>query len=553
MNNQRNPRPARTFQSRLLRWTLFAGVTLMIVLMTATPVSAHALPVASDPLPGAILQQPPRVITMTFNEAPEPTLSYINVLDTAGRHHEVGHAAANATDPRILSVGVANVGKGVYTVSWRTVASDDGHRITGSFAFGVQVSPPPHVSTQEDPATSALTAVGVASRAVYYVAIVFLLGGIAVAISVGPQFWGRLRSALAGAWVLAILGVLGITDSQLRSAGAGWDQLFHTSLWGSFATRLVPALAGAGALLIATRVSSRMQRWTMVAAGLGAALSTLADAAASHASTEANPVVSVALQWVHILAAGAWIGGLTALLLVISAVPAQLRSRLLERFAIVAVGCLLVVATTGVLRSVASIGSWQGLVTTLYGALVLAKVALILILAFLGVLNRVNAMRATAPLNGFRRVGSTQVVVALVALVLSSALVNVAPPSATAIAFSGPAPLVTTGTDGNTVKVHLEVSPGNVGFNHFTLTLTDYATGSPITDATVTLGFLFNGPETIGTSSLRLPSLGDGTFSADGANLSLGGSWSITAQVETTRWSYDVPLQLTTHKPSTTP
>jgi len=538
---------------RSLRWTLLTGVALLIAMATAIPASAHALPVASDPLPGAILQQPPRVVTMTFNKAPEPALSYINVLDTAGRHHEVGHAAASPTDPRVLSVGVADVGKGVYTVSWRTVASDDGHRITGSFTFGVQVLPPSRFSTQEAAATSALTAVGVAARAVYYIAIVFLLGGIAVAVFVGPPFWGRLRSTLTGAWVLAIISVVGITDSQLRSAGAGWDQLFHTSLWGSFATRLVPTLAGAGALLIASLVSARLQRWTMAAAGLGAALSTLADAAANHASTESNPVVSVALQWVHILAAAAWIGGLAAILLVISAVPAQLRSRLLERFAIVAVGCLLVVTATGVLRSVAAIGSWQGLVTTLYGALVLAKVALILILAMLGVLNRVNAMRATSPLNGARRLGSTQVIVGVVALVLSSALVNVAPPSAIAIAFSGPAPLVTTGTDGNTFKVHLEVSPGNVGFNHFTLTLTDYATGSPNSDATVTLGFLFNGPETLGTSSLRLTSLGHGTFSADGANLSLGGSWSITAQVETTQLTYDIPLQLTTHTPSTTP
>jgi copper transport protein len=538
---------------RFLRWTLLTGVALLIALATATPASAHALPVASDPPPGAILQHPPRVVTMTFNKAPEPALSYINVLDTAGRHHEVGHAAASPTDPRVLSVGVAGVGKGVYTVSWRTVASDDGHRITGSFAFGVQVLPPSRFSTQEAAATSALTAVGVAARAVYYVAIVFLLGGVAVAISVDPQFWGRLRSALTGAWVLAIIGVIGITDSQLRSAGAGWDQLVHTSLWGSFATRLVPALAGAGALLIAPRVSSRMQRWTMAAAGLGAALSSLADAAANHASTESNPAVSVALQWVHILAAGALIGGLTASLLVISSVPEQLRSRLLERFAIVAVGCLLVIAATGVLRSIAALGSWSGLVTTLYGALVLAKVALILILAFLGILNRANARRATSPPKGFRRVGSAQVVVGVVALVISSALVNVAPPSATAIAFSGPAPLVTTGTDGNTFKVHLEVSPGNVGFNDFTLTLTDYATGSPNSNATVTLGFLFSGPETLGTSSLRLTSLGHGTFSADGANLSLGGSWSVTAQVETTQLIYEIPLQLTTRTPSTTP
>jgi hypothetical protein len=155
-------------------------------------------------------------------------------------------------------------------------------------------------------------------------------------------------------------------------------------------------------------------------------------------------------------------------------------------------------------------------------------------------------MRATSPLTGFRRIGSTQVVLGMVALVLSSALVNVAPPSATAIAFSGPAPLVTTGTDGNTLRVRLEVSSGSVGFNDFTVILTDDNTGSRISDATVALGFLFTGPETIGTSSLRLTSLGNGNYSAIGGNLSLAGTWSITAQVETTMWTFDVPLKLTT-------
>jgi hypothetical protein len=90
------------------------------------------------------------------------------------------------------------------------------------------------------------------------------------------------------------------------------------------------------------------------------------------------------------------------------------------------------------------------------------------------------------------------------------------------------------------------VSSGSVGFNDFTVILTDYTTGSSISDATVTLGFLFTGPETIGTSALRLTSLGNGNYSAVGGNLSLAGSWNITAQVETTTLTFDVPLRLTT-------
>ena len=289
----------------------------------------------------------------------------------------------------------------------------------------------------------------------------------------------------------------------------------------------------------------------MAVAWIGAALSTLADAAANHASTEAIPLLSILLQWVHILAGGLWVGGLAALIIVMSAAPSERRGRLLERFAIISIACLIVIAVTGVLRSVAAIGSWQALVSTLYGALVLTKVALILVLALLGAANRLNSVRSSAPVKGFRRIARVQVVAGAAALVLSATLVNVAPPSAAALAFSGPTPLVATGSDGNTLRVRLEVSPGTAGYNNFTVALTDYSTATPINDATVTLGFLYSAG-TIGGSALELTSAGQGIFSANGANLSLRGAWSITAQVQTPKWIYDVYLQLTTRRPTST-
>ncbi|MFZ0180354.1 MAG: FixH family protein, partial [Candidatus Dormiibacterota bacterium] len=108
-------------------------------------------------------------------------------------------------------------------------------------------------------------------------------------------------------------------------------------------------------------------------------------------------------------------------------------------------------------------------------------------------------------------------------------------------------PLVATGSDGNTLRVRLEVSPGTAGYNNFTVAITDYSTGSPINDATVTLGFLY-GAGTIGGSALELTSARPGIFSANGANLSLRGAWSITAQVQTPKWIYDVYLQITTRR-----
>ena len=115
--------------------------------------------------------------------------------------------------------------------------------------------------------------------------------------------------------------------------------------------------------------------------------------------------------------------------------------------------------------------------------------------------------------------------------------------------MTSPSSLVATAADGTVLKVRLQVSPGTVGFNNFTVSLTDYSTGNPIKDATVTLGFLYS-KHTIGESVLALTPGGDGIFAADGANLALAGSWSVTAQVATSQWIYDVPLQLTVRAPA---
>jgi copper transport protein len=536
---------------RLVFLAVLLGALTLLSWIAASPVSAHALPVASIPAPGAVLQQPPSSVVISFNEAPDPTLSYIEVLDTNGRHHEIAHAASSPGSPRVLSVEVRDMGKGLYTVAWLTVSASDGHRVSGSFEFGVQVAPLTALGAEPGVATSALSVIAVGARALFYVSIVLTIGGIGVCFLVGLEHAGRLRAPLIAANLLAVVGIVGITQAQLTSAGSGWGQLFDTSLSGAFVTRLVPALAGAVALIAAPRVSVRTQRPLMAVAWIGAALAVLADAAANHASAEAIPILSVLLQWAHILAGGVWVGGLAAVILVISATPSEGRRQVLERFAAVSIACLIVIAVTGVLRAVAAIGSWQGLVTTLYGALVLAKVALILVLALLGAANRLNSARSSAPVEGFRRLASAQVVAAVAALVLSATLVNVAPPSATTSAFAGLAPLVATGSDGNILRVRLEVSPGTAGYNNFTVALTDYSTGSPINDANVTLGFLY-GAGTIGGSALELTSAGAGIFSANGANLSLGGAWSITAQVQTSKWIYDVYLQITTRRLAST-
>src|SRR5206468_7173450 len=69
-------------------------------------------------------------------------LSAIKVLATDGSPVGAGPVSAVASQPKELRATLGPLQPGVYTVSWRTVSAVDGHLASGSFSFGVGVTPP---------------------------------------------------------------------------------------------------------------------------------------------------------------------------------------------------------------------------------------------------------------------------------------------------------------------------------------------------------------------------------------------------------------------------
>ena len=65
----------------------------------------------------------------------------------------------------------------------------------------------------------------------------------------------------------------------------------------------------------------------------------------------------------------------------------------------------------------------------------------------------------------------------------------------------------------------------------------------------MTLRFRLPARPDVGASTLRLPPTSDGVFSAGGANLSLDGTWAVTALVDRGTTPVEVPLQLQTKLP----
>ena len=105
------------------------------------------------------------------------------------------------------------------------------------------------------------------------------------------------------------------------------------------------------------------------------------------------------------------------------------KADLAGRFARLAVIGLAVVVVTGVARTIVEVGSLDALVTTDFGRLVLAKIALLVPVALLGALNHFrNVPAASRTLAPLRRAGSVELALGAVLLLVASALGNSAPP-----------------------------------------------------------------------------------------------------------------------------
>ena len=516
----------------------------------------HALPQSSLPSAGSTLTTPPSQVSIIFGERPDPNLSTIKVLDTSGAAVTSGPTAPVAGNPVELAVPLKpNLPNCVYTIAWRTVSAVDGHLATGSFAFGVGVAPPA-AGSSTSPATittsAGPSAGAIVGRWLLYLGLVSLLGLAVFGALVAHGSPASVRRVLPLAWLIAAVGTGLVVGFQLGDAGVDLGRVFQTSFGGALAARTLPLLVG-GLAILPVWLRRGSLRLALIVVALGAAGGMIADVAYSHAAAGGDPFLDVPVQVLHVVAVGFWLGGLLGLLVNLRGEPDETSARLAKRFSWLATAGIATVAITGLLRAISEVGSIDNLLASDFGHLVIAKTALLGVLALLGAVNHFRHVPAAGrALRGLRRIGSAELLVGGTVLILSASLVNLAPPTETTGAGSAPAavvdPVILAGSDfGTSLKLELEVSPGGAGFNTFKATVTDFDTAAPLAAASeVTLRFSFPGRSDVGSSRLDLPAIAPGVFSATGSNLSLVGAWQVTALVVNGTASVEVPFELIT-------
>jgi len=429
-------------------------------------------------------------------------------------------------------------------------------------------------------------------RALDYLTIALMLGGLAfVSIAWLPAFaavadaapewqtaWrmfaGRMQRLLILAVALgAIVSVLGILLQGASAAGVSlWASLKGSILentlesrfgkvWGLRAidwvalgalltatialrrraiSKVSPDRSGAVAKSDAAASAAPLPRWLLPLVAIGAAYLAATPALSGHASIQSPTGVFFPSDVLHVLAASVWVGGIACLLLALPAATRQLqssqRSRLLlatlARFSPLALACVIVIALTGVVQAYIDVRSLNGLLHSTYGALIIAKAALLALLICLGWTNRERVIPALRRIvTAGQPPGSTGVLarrtmrgeLALMLIVfgVTAALISYAPPIDAA---TGP---FSTNTTLGPAELEMTLEPARVGLNTVHLYLINATTGAQFTatkELTATARLPAKG---IGPLPLKANLAGPGHYILSSAVLSPGGTWEI--------------------------
>ncbi|WP_369054911.1 copper resistance CopC family protein [Burkholderia gladioli] len=113
------------------------GAAALLLAAVAPLAFAHAHPKQRSPEAGATVPAATASVSIDFDEGLEPAFSSLKASDAAGASVTRDKSSVSGSEKKHMSVDLAALKPGVYTVNWVAVATD-GHRTQGSYSFTAQ-------------------------------------------------------------------------------------------------------------------------------------------------------------------------------------------------------------------------------------------------------------------------------------------------------------------------------------------------------------------------------------------------------------------------------
>lgn len=567
----------------LARRILLAISIMIIMLMGGAGVAgAHANLVSSSPADGTSVTPSPAKVTATFSERVTIGVGGLTVRNANGLRVDQGSSSVDAAGTTVSVALQPTLPDGTYVATYR-VLSADGHPISASFLFGVGAGPidANAASFSGTGGNRAWEIAGAVARFLMYASALLAAGLVFFLAFIHDHAEDRWR--LIGwarvATITALIGAAGVVTVQAALlSGRNLSAVTDGGVLGDVLdSRLGWSLAVLTMGLVAVHLSTDVRN--LVASqslALYGGLATAASFAIWGHSTELTPIwLSTGADIIHASAAAVWFGGIIGLVMVLrrpTDQPVASTARVVGRFSTAAAISVGFLAGAGLVLSWnATGGSWNALVSTTYGRLLLVKVVITAgILAIAGynrswlvpALVQGEAERSTdGPGSGagtepaftakqratnwslLRRAVTIEAIALVIVFGITSVLVNVTPARTaieTADRVVNQTQTVATGT------VNLVVVPARVGENTLHIQYAD-ASGKPI-DVANTLNIEFSLPSAdLAAISRQTAKAGPGHFIYTGPEVSIAGTWTVTLVARTSdfseqRTSFQVPI-----------
>ncbi|TFV54511.1 copper resistance protein CopC [Geodermatophilus sp. DF01-2] len=570
----------------LLLLPALLGLWLGVGVATAPSAAAHAELVSTDPGEGARLEEAPEQVTLTFTEGVSLGAGYARVLDASGDRVDAGTATVEG-DSVVVPLR-ADLPDGGYLVTYRVVSADS-HPISGAFSFvvgdGELVAAD---AVAGGGGTDPLVAAALpAARWLGFAGLALGLGVPVLLLAGWPAGWSspRLcRMVTGGLAAVAAGAALTFLLQGPYAAGSGLGSVVDPALLqatlasANGSTHLLRIVLVAGLAVVLRSVWRRGAPTLpdVIAGGVLAVALVVTVAAVGHPVAGPLPGLAVAAAAVHVAAMAVWLGGLAGLLggVLREDAPAADVARALPPFSRLAAGSVTALVVTGVVQSVREVGSPVALVTTTYGWVLLAKLALVLLLLAAAGVSRVwvqqhlgvsrsrpaprrrvtahafaaseepepdpvvasaagaraevQVAAAAAERPALRRSVLVELAVGLVVLVLSAVLVGT-PPARAEVARPVDVTLPVQTAAGEAGSVQVSVDPAATGPNTLHVYLLDEAGQftQPV-DIRVTLT---EPAQEIGPIDVPLEPAGPGHYVGDGMAIPGAGTWTLAVTV----------------------
>ncbi|MCX6021248.1 MAG: FixH family protein [Chloroflexi bacterium] len=527
---------------------------LMLAALSGAGVAlAHAELARSEPSANSSTPASPKQIQLWFTEELEKSFSEVTVLDKDGarKDNQDSHIAPN--DPKSLIVTVQELPRGTYTVVWKALSAADGHATQGGFPFAVGEAVAANALVTEAAAAPPPDLFSVAMRWLNFLAAMPAVGGFffllltrnPALVRTGPSpdlaEAADRRFLLMGRWSLAglFLGWFGMLAQQAAAAagisplatlGSPMIRVLTSTRFGVIweaRLALLLLLSAVFVLYLRGNLTQRRRPLLLIAGAAIGSLVLLTNSFNSHgAASGTMPLLNIFLDWLHLLSAAVWLGGLVHLLALL-------------RFTAVALSSFGLLVVTGVYAAVLHVPDLAALRDTQYGMALAAKLGALSLLGTLGLVNMLfigprlakvarGAVPAAAAMAARLRTAVGFEVATAAALLLAVAVMTSVSPSRTAVALPGARPMLDT-TTANGLDGTLRIAPFATGLNSFEMRLRG-PNGAPVQADRVTLRFTMQTHD-MGIQELPLEQVEPGRYRAQASNLSMSGPWQVEAHV----------------------